>query len=61
MEEAIFIRRIADTLSENKLMSPMCRHIKLGQCNTAKQIAFNVFTIIFNLVLVILSNTHNVN
>lgn len=55
IEEAIFIKKIADTLSENKLVSSMCRHIKLTHCNTAKQIAFNVFTTILNLVLVIWS------
>lgn len=53
IEEAIFIRKIADTLSENKFVSSACRHIELGYCNIAQQTAYSVFTIIFNIFIVI--------
>lgn len=53
IEEAIFIRKIADTLSENKFVSLACRHIEMGHCNIAQQTAYSVFTIMFNLFIVI--------
>lgn len=52
-EEANFIRKIAETLSENKFVSTVCRHIELGHCNTAQQTAYNLFTIIFNIFIII--------
>ncbi|XP_060880938.1 uncharacterized protein LOC132952621 [Metopolophium dirhodum] len=52
IEEAIFIRKIADTLSENKFVSSACRHIELGHCNIAQQTAYSVFTIMFNIFIV---------
>ncbi|XP_025204098.1 uncharacterized protein LOC112600954 [Melanaphis sacchari] len=56
MEEANFLRKIADTLSENKFVSSACQHIKLGHCNTAQQTAYSVFTIIFHIFIVIWHN-----
>lgn len=53
VEEAIFIKKIADTLSENKLVSSACQYIKLGHCNTAQYIAYNVSAIVFNIFIVI--------
>lgn len=53
VEEAIFIKKIAATLSENKLVISTCRYIKLGHCNTAQHLANNVSTIVFNLFIVI--------
>lgn len=53
IEEAIFIKKIADTLSENKLVSSMCRHIKLRHCNEAQQTAYSMFTIILNVFIII--------
>lgn len=53
IEEAIFIRKIADTLSENKFVSLACRHIEMEHCNIAQQTAYSVFTIMFNIFIVI--------
>lgn len=53
VEEAVFIKNIADTLSENKLVSSVCRHIKLGHCNTAQKMASDVFIIILNVSIIL--------
>ncbi|XP_027842726.2 uncharacterized protein LOC114123821 [Aphis gossypii] len=52
-EEATFIRKIAETLSENKFVSSACQHIEMRHCNTAQQTAYNLFTIIFNVFIII--------
>jgi len=56
IEEAIFIRKIAETLSENKFVSSACRHIELEHCNTAQKTAYSVFAIMFNIFIVIWYN-----
>ena len=53
IKEAIFIRKIAETLSENKFVSSACQHIEMGYCNTAQQITYSVFTIMINIFIVI--------
>ncbi|KAE9533136.1 hypothetical protein AGLY_009564 [Aphis glycines] len=55
-EEATFIRKIAETLSENKFVSSACQHIEMRHCNTAQQTAYNLFTIIFNTLIIVLSD-----
>lgn len=52
LEEAIFIKKIADTLLENRsLKSSVCQQITIGHCNTAQQIKYHVFTIILNIIM----------
>ncbi|VVC45402.1 Hypothetical protein CINCED_3A006277 [Cinara cedri] len=51
-EQAIFLKKIADTLAENKL-SAVCRNIKLKHCNMAQQTVYSICTIILNLFLVV--------
>lgn len=55
-EEAIFIKRIAETLASDKLVSSACKHIKMDQCkNTASQTACSIlFTITLNVLLIVI-------
>lgn len=53
VEEAIFIKKIADTLAEDKLVSSVCRHIKIGHCNAAQQTSYSVFIITLNILLIL--------
>lgn len=54
IEEAVFIKKIAETLSEDKLVSSVCRHIKIEHCNAAQQTASNIFTTTLNILLTII-------